>query len=157
MSLAQVSTVQMDLLPTIDEATFNPLRWRTPDEVGELLALADLPSLIAKIGSSPEWVWLIIAHRGSGRPWAQLCGHASRGLLVEVGFDDWSHIIAPEGARAWPRHDVGTFDWSYYACRDELHTIGSAFGAIADWMLDAEVANDYELRNVNDRRAAWRR
>jgi hypothetical protein len=104
---------------------------------------AELEMLLSRIGLSPAWDWVRVETDLPGGRWAQSCGDAERGLIVEVNGPD---LIARRSAARAPRPNVGTSTWPYYASEGELHTVVAAAAIHMGWIEGGTIGSTLERR-----------
>jgi len=115
----------------------------TEEERGVFSNRGELEMLLSRIGTSPAWDWVRVSTDLLGGRWAQSCGDAERGLVVEVNGPD---LIAARHAPFSHRKEVGTKAWHYCATDGELHTVQVAATIQMNWIEGGTVDPAFEKR-----------
>ena len=118
--------------------------WRNAgDQHGVFSTKQELRMLLSNIGNTPDWEWIVCETDCSDNRWTQACGNAAVGLVVEI---NGPHRVVPQGARIWPRENVGSGTWIYSASRDELHNVDEAATVQYSWLTPGTLRPELELR-----------
>lgn len=115
--------------------------------VGVIFTAEELETLLGHIGSSPAWDWIRVRKEFDNELWAQACGRASDGVIVEI---NGPHLVARCGAPRGPRVDVGTPTWPYRAAAGERHTVAEAAHLQLGWLDSRHLSTSFEKRAADD-------
>lgn len=110
---------------------------------GVFFTLGELEILLGRIGATSNWDFIRVRTEQDGGLWAQSCGQAAKGLVVEI---NGPNLVARSDARRLPRVNVGTRTWPYYASVDELYDVETAAGLLLAWIVEGEVPEGHDLR-----------
>lgn len=149
---AEVGTVANALPLPATLLELHDLRWHNAgNQHGFVFGWTDLAALIANLGSGAAWAWIVVDDLASGY-FAQACGNPEIGVIVEVANPiDHVQMVVPEGSHPWPRHDVGSYGFSFRAAEAESLDLATAVAVVRCWLEFHAIPMGMSLRN------GWRR
>ncbi len=108
-----------------------------------LLVLVDL---LNQVGRTEEWAWVETWSLDAPNLIAQACGRSDPGFVVEIGDRRSTNRVVRPGSAHAPKLNVGTKSWVYYCAEDELLDLGTSATLMADWLTDASIDGEWEIR-----------
>jgi predicted phosphodiesterase len=96
--------------------------WQTMEEEGLVVDWQHVRSMVDRVGSSFEMAFLTVVKTGNPARFAQCCGDAATGMVVEVSSPSGADLVTRLHAKAWEGHLITNLRWAYSGADDELHT-----------------------------------
>jgi hypothetical protein len=99
--LEPMDVVAPELLTELTEVLERdrPMTWSNLRQEGTVANWHQVRSMVDRIGTSIAWTFLVVSiHTPEGDWFAQSCGDAIDGLVVEIDTDDSTVMVVPRGA-----------------------------------------------------------